>query len=924
MGLGEVRSKFEASEGLVTMELSNALRADVLQRLTADYGLKRRLSTDYMRGGRCPACGKKELYTRYSNPWLIICGRESKCGQRWHLKEIYKDLFDDWSKRAPSSDRFPTATARAYLEFARGFRFELIQGWFTQETYYSGELNSGSATVRFALDQGGYWERLIDRPHRFGNMKARFQPGESYRGTWWCPPCVELLEVKELWIVEGIFDAIALAHHGIAAVSAMSSNVFPETSLKELSRNRGGKLPKLVWALDNEPGAHRYSKRWVREARALGYTCDAAQIPQPDDRKIDWNDLHQRWQFIENDEQRTKQIEQDLRIARHHGALLIAESAAEKGVLMYEWRESHEFHFGYENRLYWFKMDLDKFNKAMQALDTSERHEDQQLNDKQRRAKALRQCGGVVEIANCYPQALYFQRNDVTDESWYYYRIDFPHDGGSVKNTFTGGQVAAASEFKKRLLSMAAGAVFTGSGKQLDKILKDQLYGLKTVETIDYVGYSKEYGAYVFGDVAMRNGLVCEVNKEDFFEFGKLRLKTLQKSIKMHIQRDHKQYRTDWLPMLWLCFGAKGIVALAFWFGSLFAEQIRAKYKSFPFLEVTGEAGAGKTTLLTFLWKLLGREHEGFDPSKSTRAGRQRAMGQVSNMPVVLIEGDRNEPDKAHAKSFDWDELKDFFGGGTLGTKGMKTSGNETYEPPFRGAIAISQNADVSASEAILTRIIKSHFARPEVTTESRAAADNLNVIPVEHLSHFLVLAVRAEPQVLARFAERVLVHEQRLRQLKEIRVERIIKNHSQMMALVDCLCLICPLDENQVVTTHQQLTAMAMERQSAISADHPLVAEFWEVYEYLESLGEGPQVNHSIDPKLIAINLNEFAEKASEHRQNLADLKTLRPLLINSRSHKWLETNKATYSAVRASQAACNTMLKKPTTVRCWIFKTA
>lgn len=100
-----------------------------------------------------------------------------------------------------------------------------------------------------------------------------------------------------------------------------------------------------------------------------------------------------------------------------------------------------------------------------------------------------------------------------------------------MKNTFTGGQVAAASEFKKRLLSMAAGAVFTGSGQQLDKVMKDQLYGLKTVATIDYVGYSKEHGAYVFGDIAVRNGIVSRVNKEDFFEFDKLRLKTLQKSI---------------------------------------------------------------------------------------------------------------------------------------------------------------------------------------------------------------------------------------------------------------------------------------------------------------------------------------------------------------------------------------------------------
>ena len=898
------------------------LRADILDRLKSDYGFKHKAGK-YMREGKCPACNKKELYAFHDDPWVIRCGR-GKCGQTWHVKELYEDLFNDWSTRAPATEQHPNATARAYLEFARGFRFDVIQGWFTQDSYFSTELNEGSATVRFALDKGGYWERLIDRPHRFGKMKARFKPGDSPRGVWWCPPCVELLDVKELWIVEGIFDAIALVHNGIAAVSAMSSGAYPEESLKELARQRGGKLPKLIWALDNEPGAHRYTKRWVRQARALGYVCEAAQIPQPDSRKVDWNDLHQRWQFVDGDEQRAIQIEKDLRAARYHGDLLLAESASEKGVLMYDWSERHEFFFGFESRMYWFKMDLEKFHKAMQSLESSERQEDQLLSDKQRRDKALRQCGGVVEIANCYPQALYFQRNEVTDESWYYFRVDFPHDGGSVKNTFTGGQVAAASEFKKRLLSMAAGAVFTGSGQQLDKIMKDQLYGLKTVETIDYVGYSKEHGAYVFGDLAMRNGVVSQVNKEDFFEFGKLRLKTLQKSIAMHIQRDAKQYRSDWLPMLWLCFGAKGIVALAFWFGSLFAEQIRTQYKSFPFLEVTGEAGAGKTTLLMFLWKLLGREYEGFDPSKSTRAGRQRAMGQVSNMPVVLIEGDRNEPDKAHAKGFDWDELKDFFGGGTLGTKGMKTSGNETYEPPFRGTIAISQNADVSASEAILTRIIKTHFARPDVTTESRAAADNLNLIPVEQLSHFLLMAVRSEAQIMAKFSERVLVHEQHLRKLKDIRVERIIKNHSQLMALVDCLCLICPLSETHRVTTHQALTIMALERQSAISADHPLVAEFWEVYDYLESLGEGPQVNHSTDPKLIAINLNEFAELASIHRQNLADLKTLRSLLIESRSRKLLETNKATYSAVRASQSGGNALFNKPLTLRCWVFQGA
>lgn len=297
-------------------------------------------------------------------------------------------------------------------------------------------------------------------------------------------------------------------------------------------------------------------------------------------------------------------------------------------------------------------------------------------------------------------------------------------------------------------------------------------------------------------------------------------------------------------------------------------------------------------------------------------------MGQVSNMPVVLIEGDRNEPDKTHVKSFDWDELKDFHGGGTLGTRGMKTSGNETYEPPFRASIVISQNAAVSASEAILTRIVKLHFKRPTVTTESRIAVDNLNQIPVERLSHFMLMAARAEVKVLAKFRECMRVHEHELRLNPELRVERIIKNHAQMMALVDCLTLLCPLQVEQVSVTHQQLRDLAAERQRAIGADHPLVAEFWEVFEYLENAGGGPLLNHSINPKIIAINLNEVAERASEHRQSLADLKTLRALLIDCRSRQLLETNKHIYSAVRASQAASNVMDRKPTTVRCWIFK--
>ncbi|APP83830.1 toprim domain-containing protein [Xanthomonas hortorum] len=889
------------------------LRQLVLQRLERDYGLKHRSGTSYMRGGVCPACSKKELYTFEPKPWVIKCGREAKCGHELHVKDLYDDLFDDWSKRFPITQASPTASADAYLESSRGFALAPLRGLYTQETYYDIKSKEGTATVRFALDKGGWWERLIDRPHRFGKQKARFAPGKSYAGAWWCAPAAaELMRTAtEVWIVEGIFDAIALLQHGVCAVSAMSCNAFPDESLRQLAKLRAGNLPTLVWGLDNEPGARDYTHKHARRADALGFKSRAALIAQPvNGKKIDWNDLHLRAQ-AGGDSQ--KQWDAALTEARYQGDLLMARSAIEKGLLMYDHNQASDFWLEYRSRLYWFEFDTVRFEKLLRDVESEE---DSEI-DPDKLAKIRRAACSVNKIANCYPEALYFQRQEVTDESWYYFRIDFPHDANSVKGTFTGGHISSASEFKKRLISLAAGAMFTGSGHQLDRLIEEQTEAIKTVEAIDFVGYSKEHRAYLLGDIAVRDGEVVTANEEDYFSFKKLRLKSTQKSIRLEIQRDPEAFRMDWLPWLWQCFGTHGMVAMTFWFGSLFAEQIRAGHKSFPFLEATGEAGAGKTTLLTFLWKLLGRsDYEGFDPAKSSKAGRARAMGQISGMPVVLLEADRSEPDKAHAKTFEWDELKDFFGGGTLATRGVRNGGNDTYEPPFRGTIVISQNAAVDASEAILTRIVKLHFKRPQVTTESRIAADNLNALQVEELSHFLIKAVRCEGAILEKFAERVKFYEARLREKPDLRLERVIKNHAQMLALLDCLRMVITIPEEMIKATRDALLEMAFERQKAISADHAQVNEFWEVYEYLEASGNGkPVVNHSRDNSRIAINLNQFAGKAAQFSQVVPDLKVLRGLLADSRRHKLVSANTAVNSAVLTNGFGAGT------TVKCWVF---
>lgn len=218
------------------------------------------------------------------------------------------------------------------------------------------------------------------------------------------------------------------------------------------------------------------------------------------------------------------------------------------------------------------------------------------------------------------------------------------------------------------------------------------------------------------------------------------------------------------------------------------------KQKSFPFLEVVGEPGAGKSTLIEFLWKLCGRrDYEGFDPSKSSLAARARNFAQVSNLPVVLIEGDRGE-DGAKVKGFDWNELKTAYNGRSTRARGVKNAGNETYEPPFRGSVVISQNAEVNASEAVLQRIVHLYFDRSGQSPDTFAAARALEQMAVEDVSGFLLSAILKEKDILRLFAERMPLYQEMLTANPEVKHQRLVKNHAQIMALVDCLLVALPL----------------------------------------------------------------------------------------------------------------------------------
>jgi hypothetical protein len=124
----------------------------------------------------------------------------------------------------------------------------------------------------------------------------------------------------------------------------------------------------------------------------------------------------------------------------------------------------------------------------------------------------------------------------------------------------------------------------------------------------------------------------------------------------------------------------------------------------------------------------------------------------------------------------------------------------------------------------------------------------------------------------------------------------------------------------------------MCRERQQAINADHPLVQEFWESFDYLDSLSPSPPagtyvapghelspvLNHSRDKALIAVNLNEFVEKASAHRQQVPLLAELKKVLRTSKTRRFVDV-KTVNSAIKTRMQSGEEVAK---TVHCWIFE--
>ncbi|MCH7306584.1 toprim domain-containing protein [Acinetobacter sp. NIPH 1852] len=871
---------------------------------------------DWYRSGVCPKCNQKELYTHAITPKVVKCGRINKCTYEEHVRDICEELFKDWSEDFPKTPQNPNASADAYMQHARGFDITSFKSLYTQELYRDRENHKlVTATVRFELAPKVYWERFIDRPERFGRMKANFI-GQWKGLSWTVHNLDELCNAGSIWLTEGIFNSIALSQSDLISISTMNSANYPNkilqqiaTRCEELEKDR----PRLVWALDNDKAGKKYLPKQIEQSIEDGWLCTAA-LPIAGK---DWNDLFQSNQLTKK--------HQDKYI--HYGKLQIAKTAEEAGLLIYSFYNIAKFYFNHAFRTYWWELDYKKFNAVLEATD---QEQGSILSEEEKKHRALKNSSSVVEICNAQLKPLYFQRNEITDESWYYVHIQSPFN--EVKATFTPEHISSRSKFKPRVLGVLSGALWTGSDQQLELFVKREFENLREVKTIDFVGYSKEHDVYIFDQFAVQKGQVIPKNEHDYFKTNKKEIKTLASTPVIHLN-PKQDFKPTWWRDYYDLNGETGLIILAWWTGSYFAEQIRAMHSSYPFFEFVGQAGSGKSTLIEMLWKFSGREsYEGFDPNKSTSVAIYRNFAQTSNMPIVLIEGDRNDQQSAQKAKFSWDELKDAFNGRAIRSKGLKTAGNETYEPPFRAAVLISQNTPIQASEAILSRTLHISVDIKGHSLEKKNIATRLSQMPLDEACTYMTFCLKNENKILEIYSNNLKKIEAEFH-AKGITHVRIALCHAQVSAMIDALAE--HVFKNQISATEIQnaktmLENMARRRVDEIGMDHMFVQQFWDAYEYLNSIRTSHfHLNH-YDPTEahIAINLNEVYKVAARNFQALPDVNEMRNLLRTSKRYKFVEANKPVRSNKFPADDAKNlgdhtnvNPLQSERIIKCWIF---
>ena len=235
-------------------------------------------------------------------------------------------------------------------------------------------------------------------------------------------------------------------------------------------------------------------------------------------------------------------------------------------------------------------------------------------------------------------------------------------------------------------------------------------------------------------------------------------------------------------------FGARGVVALAWWMGAAHAARIREDQNSFPFLQINGAAGSGKSLMLEYLQKLNGQTPYAHSLAHATQAARARIYANAER-PIVICEH-HGEPEQP----FDWDELKPLYSSGDVINQ---EGGDRTQRVTFKGALVIIANQPLECSEAVRSRMVVVDLSAADAHTP-RVRPEAIGDLNADEASAFGIKVAQAEDWISSTIKVFLPSYQgQLMHKYGPSLNARTALNCAQMLALLDMLCSLLAIPQD-------------------------------------------------------------------------------------------------------------------------------
>lgn len=761
--------------------MNDNLRNTITNKLLhSDYATPRtKIQNGYIRHLSCPVCGDETAYAHEKAPWVIICNRANHCGSRTKILNLFPDILTNFEREYQPTEDDPNRPAREFLR-ARGLESTLEGLGFE----YIPRTRSGcGGGVGFRLLPWGvdapppnpvvYNVRLFNpKP---GDGKTH-NSGSLDNGFWFHPAFPYDLE-KEIFITEGVIDALSLMEVGRQAIAVISSSRNPDNV----------QLPDLknpVLAFDNDRAGRDAFRRWKQRYPAAGAIT-------PNDG--DWNDLLVRAGSAVAAREELERRAGDFKCL---GELMTTATAK-------EYADKYRSHFNHNAGL--FDFDGETYYADENSGETK--------------------CRKVGNFTVSVDHFRYDNHNP--DQPEYQYRLRIRPRGGRERVFTVRGYDLSSPDTLTKIFLTHGKCAWTGDKKPSQALmLKIVASKSPDVRQLDVIGYDIETGYFVFPGFAVdKKGNPIHPDKRGFYELSSIKviraapLPSITPKPGMSAREIYLAVKAAW--------GPRGEIGMAWMVGAWLVNVIRETIGFFPFLSFFGEPTSGKTVLIETLNSMQCLDEEGLTMSReNTGKGELRKLGQISGLFRALLEGNKEK-----AIRFDFDKLLTLYNRNPLQVRAVKSNDNQVITMEFKAALALVQNVEPLRSPAQKGRAISVGFRLADIA-DTREAFERAKRIRKDQYANFFPDVMRHRVKLEDGWLARFMAISEELE--AELPNPRIRENHALVLAFHELLCEILDVE----CTLRPYILGLAQAKMKSCYEHTASIADYF--FDALGQLSEG------------------------------------------------------------------------------------